>query len=109
MYDDFRGTRITAGFQKCGTGSCNCAIYLKKDTKLIFVDFCNVVSNLSPTSKLYGVSVERNQIGPKAIREVPLCPVISSLHENHEATWNSIPTFLGKAIVKVNHFLNYKI
>lgn len=95
MYDDFKNTRVTSGFEKCNEGSCNCAVYVQKNTKLIFVDFCNVKSNASPTSKIFGVSVEQNFIGPKAIREVPQCPVISSLHENNKQTWDLIPTFLG--------------
>ena len=88
-------TRVTSGFEKCNRGSCNCAVYVQKNRKLMFVDFCNVKSNISPTSKIYGVSVEHNNIGPKAIREVPQCPVISSLHENNKETWNLIPTILG--------------
>ncbi|RNA13528.1 von Willebrand factor D and EGF domain-containing [Brachionus plicatilis] len=95
MYDDFKNTRVTSGFQKCGWGSCNCAVYVQKNRKLMFVDFCNVQSNTSPTSKIYGVSVEQNHIGPKAIREIPQCPVISPLYENSKTTWESIPTILG--------------
>ncbi|RNA29536.1 von Willebrand factor D and EGF domain-containing [Brachionus plicatilis] len=94
LYDDFKNTRVTSGFQKCNFGSCNCAVYVQKNRKLIFVDFCNVQSYSSPTSKVYGVSVEKDFIGPKAIREVPPCPFISSLDESNKQTWDSIPTIL---------------
>ncbi|RNA13009.1 hypothetical protein BpHYR1_043789 [Brachionus plicatilis] len=94
MYDDFKNTRVTSGFQQCSYGPCTCAVYLQKNRKLMFVDFCNVQSNNSPTSKIYGVSVERSFIGFKAIRKLSPCPFISSLHENNTKTWDSIPTIL---------------
>lgn len=98
MYDDFKDTRVTASFQKCGNGgSCNCAVYLKKERSLVFMDFCNAKNNLSPTSKFYGVSVEKNAIGLDAIRTLDLnsCDIILAHQENNEQVWNKIKPYLG--------------
>lgn len=85
---------MTAGYHSCGGATCNCAVYLKKGRKIIFVDFCGVTNDLSPTSQLYGVHLEKNATGLNAIKKVPPCKIISPRDENDERVWKNVPTFL---------------
>jgi hypothetical protein len=68
---------------------------LKKGRKIIFIDFCTASSVSSPASQFYGVSVEKNSIGPLAIKKVPRCQIILVNQENDERVWRNITTFLG--------------
>ena len=67
---------------------------MKKGRKIIFVDFCTANGVSSPTSQLYGVSVENNSIGPNAIKKVPRCQIILVHQENDERVWRNVTTFL---------------
>lgn len=99
LYDDFKDIRVTVGFQKCdanSTSSCNCAVYLKSARKLVFMDFCDSsTTDLTPTSAFYGISVDSNSIGLRAIHLMPKCQIILPHLENNESTWENIPSFLG--------------
>ena len=75
---------------------CNCAVYLKHKRSIVFVDFCSTYNNTSPTSQLYGVQLENNKIGIKAIQPMPICYPITENNENNENIWkHKIPTFLN--------------
>lgn len=95
MYDDFSGTRVTASYQSCkyNNAFCNCAFYFKKGTKLVFLDFCSTSESFSRL--IYGVSIDKDSIGIKGIKQMPPCQTISPLNENNENTWQNISAFLG--------------
>ncbi|CAF0799749.1 unnamed protein product [Brachionus calyciflorus] len=95
MYDDFKGNRITTSFEPCQNGSRNCAIYIKKDRKLVFVDFCNVENESSPTSELYGVSLDKDSLGLKSIKNSIDIPWINPSNIKDSQAWNNFDTFLG--------------
>lgn len=61
----------------------------------MFVDFCSVTNNKSPTSQLYGVKLENGKVGINAIQVMPQCTVISSAEENIESSWQNVTTFLS--------------
>jgi hypothetical protein len=67
---------------------------VKKGKKLVFFDFCTASGPSSPTSRFYGVSVEKNAIGPKAIKQMPPCQIILVHQENDERVWANVTTFL---------------
>lgn len=133
MYDDFKDTRVsdyipktylicnlienkiyfqvTASFERSGNqGSSNCAVYLKKRRSIVFIDFCNATGNLSPTSQFYGVVVEKNVIGPNAIRKLDLnsCGIILPGQEHDSRAWKKSKTFMEHfQCARLQGFNNY--
>ena len=105
--------KVTAGYQQCGGATCNCAVYLKKGRKLVFVDFCGATNEKSPTSQLYGVQLGKNSTGLDAIKKMPPCKVIAPKDEDKESTWKKLPKFLGDfqcAILQgCNHYDQYVV
>ncbi|CAF0998310.1 unnamed protein product [Brachionus calyciflorus] len=92
MYDDFKDTRVTASYQKCNSvATCNCGVYLKKKSKVLFLDFCNDQKPITQSMQLY---VAYAQNGRSVVKQVPPCVVISPTNENNPTTWNSINTFM---------------
>ena len=74
------------------------------------MDFCNATSNLSPTSQFYGVLVEKNFVGPKAIRKLDLnsCGIILPGQENDSRAWQGFNTFLEHfQCARLQGFNNY--
>lgn len=75
----------------------------------MFLDFCTASSNTSPTSKFYGVSVEKNAVGIKSIRTMPQCQFISAEQEDNESVWRGVSSFLGKfKCVRIEGSNNYE-
>ena len=93
MYSDFRDTRVTAGYQKCvykGARS-NCAVYIKKQDTLAFLDFCKITEYVSPvSSRFYTVSkTAQNTYGPESIKPITCKPILL-IQEEDEETWKAI-------------------
>lgn len=70
-------------------------MYVKKEHQIAFVDFCSTENPLSPTSQLYGVSIDDGTFGPNAIHKLSHCAIISPLDEDNENVWKSFAPFLG--------------
>jgi hypothetical protein len=96
LFDNFKDTRVTVGYEKSGHNSTrNCALYVKKARKILFVDFCQPASDLFEASKFYGVWVQKNRVGIDSIRDPPNCPIIKVDQEDSESTWNNIDRYIG--------------
>jgi hypothetical protein len=102
LFDDFKDVRVTASQQLCNKNSTlvsKCSLYVKKGRSVVFMDFCGVESKRSPTSKLYGVSLENvphDQEFSLALHPVPSCESIKLSQEDDEDVWQRIPKFLNK-------------
>lgn len=84
------------GYEKSGQSSTrNCAVYVKKGRRLVFVDFCSPASSLLAASKLYGVWVQKNRVGLQSIVASPYCPAIAANDEDSERAWQHVPRYLG--------------
>jgi hypothetical protein len=74
------------------------------------MDFCGVTSSLSPTSQFYGVLVEKNFVGPSAIRKLDLnsCGIILPGQENNPSVWHGFNSFLENfQCARLQGFNNY--
>lgn len=92
----FMKKKVTVGYEKSGQSSSrNCAVYVKKGRRLVFVDFCSPASPLLAASKIYGVWVQKNRIGLQSIRESPTCPIIAVADEDSEHVWQRLPKYIG--------------
>ena len=85
------------GYSSCGIrATCNCAFYLKKAKSALFIDFCSATSPLSPTSKAYGLIIDKNATEFNIIKEISqLCPWIPLKYEDDAKTWDNIKPIFG--------------
>ena len=65
---------------------------------------------LSPTSRFYGVQVEKNAVGMDALRNLNInsCNIILQGQEDIEGVWKNIPTYLSHfKCARLQGFNNY--
>ena len=76
--------------------TCNCAMYLKKERSVVFIDFCDVMSTerLLPVNNFYHSRIETNKKGLNAIDIFTNeCHLLQPANENSETEWAKIPIF----------------